>query len=59
MSKTKTIAPPNTERKKAGNGVKKWVQRLLMTRRVLVLAMQVLQGTVKLMQAFKDVFGDP
>jgi hypothetical protein len=59
MSKPKTIAPPNTERKKAGNGVKKWVRYLLMTRWVLLLAMQVLNGTVKLMQAWKDIFGNP
>jgi hypothetical protein len=57
MGKTKT--PPNTERKKAGNGVDTWVHNLLMTRRVLLLAMQVLHGIVKLMQAIKDVLGNP
>lgn len=58
MSK-RTIAPPNTERKKAGNGVKRLVKCLLMTRRVLLLATQILQGVVKLMQVLKDIFGSP
>ena len=52
-------APPNTERKKAGNSVAKWVRRLLRNRRVLLLVLQAIVLVVKLAQALKNLLGDP
>lgn len=57
MSRTST--PPNTERKKTGNSVAKWVKFLLCNRWVLLLVMQALFRVVKLMRALRDLFGDP
>ncbi len=52
-------SPPNTERKKSGNSVARWVKYLLRNRRFFLLAMQALFWAVKLMQALKKLFGDP
>ena len=51
-------SPPNTERKKSGNSVARWVKYLLRNRRFFLLAMQALFLAVKLMQALKKLFGD-
>lgn len=53
------FAPPNTERKKAGNSVAKWVKYLLRNRRVLLLVLQAIVLVVKLARALRNLFGDP
>lgn len=59
MTMSRNSTPPNTERKKPGNSVAKLVKYLLRNRLVLLLVLRVLFGAVKLMRAWKDLFGDP
>lgn len=56
---SKISISPNTERKKSGNSVARWVKYLLRNRRFFLLAIQALFWAVKLMQALKKIFGDP
>ena len=59
MTKSKLLTAPNTERKKAGHGVKGWLKRLLRKRRTFLFAMQTIKLVVELMQALRDLFGGP
>lgn len=48
---------PNAERKNAGRGAQRWKHRFLRNRHVLMSAMQILVGVVKLLRALRDLFG--
>ena len=52
-------APPNAERKKAENGVAKWIKYLLRNRQILLLVMKALFWVVKIARALQNLFGDP